>query len=66
MSRKLVTTGAYSPDPKQQARQTAELEQRAKTALGNTDKDVAALEARVDSLEAALTALTARVVALEP
>lgn len=65
-SRRLPTTGSYSPEPKSLARQVGELEQRMKAPMARADSDLSSLEKRVAALEAGLAELEARVAALEP
>jgi predicted nucleic acid-binding Zn-ribbon protein len=66
MSRDLPTTGSFSEDPKALRRQVQELEQRLRSTLKKLDQAVALLERSEAQHAREISALEARVAALEP
>ena len=66
MSRELPTTGSFSEDPAALRRQVQELEQRLRTTLKKLDQAVSLLERLERQHASEISALEARVAALEP
>ena len=66
MTRKLSTTGSFSEDPAALRRQVQELEQRLRTTLKKLDQAVSLLERLERQHASEISALEARVAALEP